>query len=210
MFRGTDTPKEEERRIWYVALTRAKRKVYVIVAADIESHSPFVDELQVQNYPLGVPSTPVFGDISPVLAATALNRPAIPTKSRSPNMRVLTQPLTDELWRRHRRYEKSGITAVWLLRQPEFPVSPEFPAACIGGTIEDDTGLEILMPDTLIERAAQRKEQWMWEQALKPEDFFDGVFDGRFLFGLPAGTPPSFGSGYRGWNARNATKPLGS
>ena len=50
---------------------------------------------EVQNYPLGVPSTPVFGNISPVLAATALTRPAIPTKSRSPNMRVLTQPLTE-------------------------------------------------------------------------------------------------------------------
>ena len=45
VFRGPDTPKEEERRIWYVALTRARRKVYVIVAADTESHSPYVDEL---------------------------------------------------------------------------------------------------------------------------------------------------------------------
>ena len=45
VFRGADTPQEEERRIWYVALTRAKRKMYVIVAAEIESHSPFVDEL---------------------------------------------------------------------------------------------------------------------------------------------------------------------
>ena len=92
----------------------------------------------------------------------------------------------EQLWGRHRQYEKSGISAVWLLRQPGFPVSPEFPAACIGGDI-DDKGLEILMPDTLIERASQRKEQWMWEQVLKPKDFFDGVFDGRVLFGLPAG-----------------------
>ena len=36
---------EEERRIWYVALTRAKHKLYLIVAAEIESHSPFADEL---------------------------------------------------------------------------------------------------------------------------------------------------------------------
>ena len=49
---------------------------------------------EIQNYPLGVTSTPVFGNISPVLAAAALTRPAIRTKSRSPNMRVLTQPLT--------------------------------------------------------------------------------------------------------------------
>ena len=45
VFRGADTAEEEERRIWYVALTRAKRKVYVIVSADIDSHSPFSDEL---------------------------------------------------------------------------------------------------------------------------------------------------------------------
>ena len=45
VFRGDDTAEEEERRIWYVALTRAKRKVYVIVSADTDSHSPFSDEL---------------------------------------------------------------------------------------------------------------------------------------------------------------------
>ena len=45
VFRGADSAAEEERRIWYVALTRARYKVYVIVAAGIESHSPFVDEL---------------------------------------------------------------------------------------------------------------------------------------------------------------------
>ena len=45
VFRGRETADEEERRIWYVALTRARRKVYVIVSADIDSHSPFADEL---------------------------------------------------------------------------------------------------------------------------------------------------------------------
>ena len=45
VFRGQDTAVEEERRIWYVALTRARRKVYVIVAADTDSHSGFTDEL---------------------------------------------------------------------------------------------------------------------------------------------------------------------
>ena len=45
MFRGEDNAEEEERRIWYVALTRAKRKVHVIVSADTNSHSPFSDEL---------------------------------------------------------------------------------------------------------------------------------------------------------------------
>ena len=45
VFRGEDTAEEEERRIWYVAVTRARRKVYVIVSADTDSHSPFADEL---------------------------------------------------------------------------------------------------------------------------------------------------------------------
>ena len=45
VFRGRETAEEEERRIWYVALTRARRKVYVIVSADSDSHSPFADEL---------------------------------------------------------------------------------------------------------------------------------------------------------------------
>ena len=44
-FRRADTAAEEERRVWYVALTRARRKVYLIVAAESESHSTFVDEL---------------------------------------------------------------------------------------------------------------------------------------------------------------------
>ena len=45
VFRGRETADEEERRIWYVALTRAKRKVYVIVSTETDSHSRFADEL---------------------------------------------------------------------------------------------------------------------------------------------------------------------
>ena len=45
VFRGEDTAGEEERRIWYVAITRARRKVYIIVSVDTDSHSPFADEL---------------------------------------------------------------------------------------------------------------------------------------------------------------------
>ncbi|MYJ96467.1 MAG: AAA family ATPase, partial [Proteobacteria bacterium] len=43
VFRGTDTAAEEERRIWYVALSRAMRKIYIILSAD--THSPFADEI---------------------------------------------------------------------------------------------------------------------------------------------------------------------
>ena len=42
-FRGKDAAAEEERRVWYVALTRARRKVYVIVGED--SHTTFAEEL---------------------------------------------------------------------------------------------------------------------------------------------------------------------
>ena len=45
VFRGNETGEEEERRIWCVALTHAKRKVYVIVSRDTDIHSPFADEL---------------------------------------------------------------------------------------------------------------------------------------------------------------------
>ena len=44
-FRGSDTAREAERRIWYVALTRARRKIYLIVSAEVQSHSAFADEL---------------------------------------------------------------------------------------------------------------------------------------------------------------------
>ena len=45
-FRGSDTAREEERRIWYVALTRAQRKVYLIVVDRTwQSHGAFADEL---------------------------------------------------------------------------------------------------------------------------------------------------------------------
>ena len=44
-FRRAGAAAEEERRIWYVVLTRAKCKVYLIVAAETESHSPFADDL---------------------------------------------------------------------------------------------------------------------------------------------------------------------
>ncbi len=45
VFRKSQPTDEEERCIWYVGLTRAKRKVFVIVDAGAEAHSPFADEL---------------------------------------------------------------------------------------------------------------------------------------------------------------------
>ena len=55
-FRRAGAAAEEERRIWYVALTRARCKVYLIAAAETESHSPFADELyhnKICHYDVG-------------------------------------------------------------------------------------------------------------------------------------------------------------
>ena len=45
VFRGPNQGDDEGRRIWYVALTRARRKAYIIVDAEAEAHSLFADEL---------------------------------------------------------------------------------------------------------------------------------------------------------------------
>ena len=97
----------------------------------------------------------------------------------------------DELWRRQRQFQQSGMRAVWLLRQPGFPVSANLPAACVGGDV--DEGFEILMPNSLIEQASERKKPWRWEQVASPEQFFEGVIEGRFRFGLPKGANTRLG-----------------
>ena len=91
---------------------------------------------------------------------------------------------TDELWNRHHCYKQSGVEAVWMLRQPGFPISAKLPAVCIGGDLEGREGLAILMPEVLCQRAGDRAKQWMWPQVTTPRRFAEGVFDGRFLFGL--------------------------
>ena len=48
VFQGNDNASEEERRVWYVALTRARHKVYVIVGED--GHTPFADELYYNEH----------------------------------------------------------------------------------------------------------------------------------------------------------------
>ena len=90
----------------------------------------------------------------------------------------------EELKHRQARYVRSGVQVVWLLRQPGFPGSPDFPAACVGGNIDD--GLEILMPDTLIVRASQRKEQPMWEQVSNPDSHTNVI---AFAGGSPSSPP---------------------
>ena len=99
----------------------------------------------------------------------------------------------DELWRRQRRYEQSGVTGVWLLRQPGSPVSPELPAACVGGGVDEEDGLDILVPGRLSERPQERRYPGLWKQAMSPGEFFQGLFEGRFLFGLPTGITTRLG-----------------
>ena len=91
----------------------------------------------------------------------------------------------EETWRRQDRYARSRISGVWLLRQPGFPVSPNLPATCIGGSLEE--GLKVLIPGPRRYTAADRKHDRRWEQVLRPETFLAGVFEGRFKFGLPDG-----------------------
>ena len=97
----------------------------------------------------------------------------------------------EETWRRQRRYQRSGIRGVWLLRQPGFPIAADLPAACIGGTMKE--GLRILMPESSSTRAHDRKNSIHWLQNLSPEEFLKAVFEERLLFGTGHLRTISFG-----------------
>ena len=87
----------------------------------------------------------------------------------------------EETMRRQKRYRRSGVRGVWLLRQPGFPISKDLPAACIGGSL--DEGLKILLPKREGGTAHQRKNDQHWSQSLEPGNFFKAVFEYRFRFG---------------------------
>ena len=88
----------------------------------------------------------------------------------------------EETTRRQERYRRSGVRGVWLLRQPDFPISKDLPAACIGGSLEE--GLKILIPKRDSDlKARNRKANHHWTLNLEPEDFFKAVFEYRFRFG---------------------------
>ena len=93
----------------------------------------------------------------------------------------------EETLRRQRKYARSGVTGIWLLRQPGFPVSRDLPAACIGGSMED--GLRLLLPKHgPLTRRDRDRQAGEFHRSLSPEDFLAAVFDGRFHFGIPEGT----------------------
>ena len=88
----------------------------------------------------------------------------------------------EETWQRQRRYERSGVEGVWLLRQPGFPISEELPAACIGRTLEE--GLSILIPKHEGGTARDRQRDDHWTQTLEPEKFMRALFEEQFRFGI--------------------------
>ena len=100
---------------------------------------------------------------------------------------------SEELWRRQRQFRQSGVNALWLLRQPGSPISPDLCAACIGGGADEEGGFQILIPGALNKSAAERRFPGRWKQAMKPGNFFRGLFEGRFLFGLRPGIKTRLG-----------------
>ena len=90
----------------------------------------------------------------------------------------------EETLRRQRKYRQSGVTGIWLLRQPGFPVLQDLPAACIGGSMEE--GLTVMLPIYGGMTVRNRATQEGWSQILTPEDFLRAIFEGRFHFGIPS------------------------
>ena len=94
--------------------------------------------------------------------------------------------VNEETLRRQHKYTQSGVTGIWLLRQPGFPVSRDLPAACIGGSLED--GLMLLLPEREDMTVRDRIKQEGWSQISTSKMFLSAVFEGQFLFGIPDDT----------------------
>jgi hypothetical protein len=91
---------------------------------------------------------------------------------------------SDETLIRQTRYAESGIVCLWLFRQPGFPVQPDLPAVCIGGSLAD--GFEALVPSHRLFRytVADRKYKHAWEQVLPMDEFLKGLFERRLRYGF--------------------------
>ena len=83
---------------------------------------------------------------------------------------------------RQERYRQSGVRCLWLFRRPGFPVSKDFPAACISGDIT--TGFEAHLGG----------------QVMPLDEFLDAVFARRFRYGIPLGAKAIVR--VHGWRAR--------
>ena len=75
----------------------------------------------------------------------------------------------EESERRQDRYRQSGVRCLWLFRRSGFPVSKDFPAACISGDVA--TGFEAQLSG----------------QAMPLDEFLDAAFARRFRYGIPLG-----------------------
>jgi hypothetical protein len=92
----------------------------------------------------------------------------------------------EETVTRQERYKKSGIRCLWLMRQTKFPISRDLPAVCLGGNLE--RGFTALIPSHEYMTVADRKLMKDWSETIPIGEFLDGVFDGRFHYGLPSNT----------------------
>jgi hypothetical protein len=90
----------------------------------------------------------------------------------------------EEIWRRHVRYKESGVRCLWLLRQPDFPVTRRLPAVCIGGSLEQ--GFSALVPGHSRMRVRDRSQPDRWHQSLSIAALLDAAFSKRLQFGIPA------------------------
>lgn len=91
----------------------------------------------------------------------------------------------EETLRRQERYRRAGVKGVWLLRQPGFPIRPDLPAACIGGSLEK--GFTVLIPNNEGMTAKDRKDLRRWPQGTLPRMFIRALCQGRFRFGIFGG-----------------------
>jgi Competence protein CoiA-like family len=93
----------------------------------------------------------------------------------------------DETLRRQERYKQCNLRGLWLLRQPDFPVTHSLPAVCLGGNAHE--GFTALIPhDGTQMNARDRNHFTGWRQAMPLGEFLDAAFDGRFRFGVPLDT----------------------
>jgi hypothetical protein len=92
--------------------------------------------------------------------------------------------MTEELLRRQERYKRSGVRGLWLLRQPDFPITRELPAVCIGGSLEQ--GFLALIPYHSRMRPRDRSQPERWQQVLPMRALIEAAFSNRLRFGVPA------------------------
>lgn len=93
----------------------------------------------------------------------------------------------EETRARQARYAASGVRGLWLFRQPRFEISAEVPAVCIGGVLGGSFVAMLPARDDLIAR--DRMDPAKWQQRIPMPEFLQAVFERRFSYGPPTGSP---------------------